>query len=279
MIHAYRYDQMWARALRRVMVLNNMSVTLLERSRPKQSKATSRDALHIVRRLSEHGHDEDASLQSMHTWLADIVADADELMRRAGERLAGSAKVVAAAAATTAGAANAPWEVDPILLDHHAHNPALQRSYAMEEAAFGNRIHPIKIDIFAESEGGAPLPDDIVSAILLYNYALAIALDGHDRHRPSGSDADAPKNSTKLLLMSMELTYQRLDATGDVSEQLGLHTLAMLSAGAMLVLHQNCPESQDLYRRAHRRLLDRVRALASLEEVLFGPKKDTAAAA
>lgn len=277
MIHAYRYDQLWARALRRVMVLNNMSVTLLERSRPKQSKATSRDALHIVRRLSEHGHDEFASLQSQHAWLADVVADADELLRRAGERLAVSAKVVVPA--TTAGATNTTWEVDPILLDHHAHNPALQRSYATEEEAFGSMVHPIKIDIFAESEDGAPLPEDIVSAILLYNYALAIALDGRDRHSPSGSDADAPKNSTKLLLMSMELTYQRLDATGDVSEQLGLHTLAMLSAQAMLVLHRGCSESQDLYRRAHRRLLGRARALASLEEVLFGPKQDTAAAA
>jgi hypothetical protein len=273
-------------ALRRVMALNNMSVTLLERSCPKQSRATSRDALHVVRRLSEFldtVEDEDAKLQNEQlSWLADIEADMNERTRRAGERLSRTTKVVdpashTSAADTAAGATRTPWEVEPILLDQHAHNPSLQRFYSMEEAALGNSIHPIKIDIFAESEDGASHPEDIVSAIILYNYALAIALDGDDQRRPG--DPDAPDNATKLLLMSMELTYQRLDAAGDVSEQLGLHLLAMLSARAMIVLHRGNSESQDLYLRTHRSLLHRARALASMEVVLFGPKQDTAAAA
>lgn len=269
-------------ALRRVMALNNMSVTLLERSCPKQSRATSRDALHVVRRLAEFldtVDEQEGSLQSEQlTWLADIEADMDERTRRAGERLSRTTKVFGAAPETTGTTGvRTPWEVEPILLDQHAHNPSLQRFYSMEEAALGNRIHPIKIDIFAESEDGASLREDIVSAIILYNYAIAIALDGDDQRRPN--DPDAPDNATKLLLMSMELTYQRLDAAGDISEQLGLHLIAMLSARAMIVLHRGSNESQDLYIRTHRSLLHRARALASLEAVLFGPKQDTAAAA
>jgi hypothetical protein len=257
------------------MALNNMSVTLLERSCPKQSRATSRDALHVVRRLSQFldSVDEGVASHEHFSWLADIDADLNERMRRAGERMSQSSKVVAASAEGT----TTPWEVDPILLDHHAHNPALQRFYSTEDAAVGNRIHPIKIDIFAESEDGASLPEDIVSAIILYNYALAIALDGDDHHRPR--DSVSPPNTTKLLLMSMELTYQRLDARGDVSEQLGLHTLAMLSARAVIAMHRGNSESIDLYRRTHRSLRNRARALSSLEEVLFGPKQDTATAA
>lgn len=183
-------------------------------------------------------------------------------------------------------------EVDVIVFDP-ADIPDLRRFlFADDNRMFGNNntIHPIKIDmplLSSNQESSSLLSREIVAAILLYNLALASSLV-----TPTTAGAKGPiqvqavrQNAIKLLLLSMDLVYQRFEIMTDVGEQVGLLMLAILAVKTILWVLQgndpNCGESTEtwVYRQMYQTLLDRARVIACMELVLLQSNRGTAAAA
>lgn len=264
--------------IRRGIVLNNVGVALLENSHYTEAWTTCHDAIQVIKlSLPPNSSQPGGGVGSSS------LTDGDG---RRFEATVGKARK-ALDLSTTSSSRVCGSPVGAVICFDPTAVPDLN---LLQHPAGDAGISPIKFDLQACPTSSPFITQEVVSGIILYNLALVNCLldanppsgkEGGTQHPSSAGDA---RKSIKLFSLSMDLIHKRLESTQDVSEQVGLLFLVLLSLQSILwLLQYRCPEElgsklaeMQLYAGTRDRLLQHARILACLEVVTIQVKSATA---